>query len=452
MSEIGKSLIDEYGNIHHLSSELARGGQGVVFRTKDVDLAIKQPLGPDGQPDGNRNVSEIFRRVRTLPLPKGIQISLPLAILRDEPGYVMKLLGEMKPFSDFSLDGEKRAEMAKTELPVWLSGIQDVKLAMELAYYAQTGSTRRRLYSLYKCAAILARLHNAGIVYGDISANNVFIGKDIPCDCWLIDADNLRLELAAGGHSVYTPHLGAPEIVQGKDCSRPRTDCWAFAVMAFQLLALCHPFIGKKVLEPDEDNSWDADTSDNGPVVDMDEQAYAGLLPYIDDEEDDSNALPGGGLPRSLILTPQLQRLFQETFGAGRLQPHRRPSMAFWALELARAFDNSLICPSCQMSYYYTSDTDKCPYCQTPTSEFALVRTDRWQKVLCGDAKHVFECAIPHRLFHPFSLANGDMDEYEAAVDIANRQVTSVRGTKTLPPDLAFEIISCGDVHKENAK
>ena len=36
-----------------------------------------------------------------------------------------------------------------------------------------------------------------------------------------------------------------PEVVQGRDQSRPRTDCWAFAVMTFKLLALCHPFIGK---------------------------------------------------------------------------------------------------------------------------------------------------------------------------------------------------------------
>jgi hypothetical protein len=39
-----KSFADEYGNLHYLADELARGGQGVVFRTKDADLAIKQPL------------------------------------------------------------------------------------------------------------------------------------------------------------------------------------------------------------------------------------------------------------------------------------------------------------------------------------------------------------------------------------------------------------------------
>ena len=64
----------------------------------------------------------------------------------------------------------------------------------------------------------------------------------------------MRLELSSGGVSVYTPGYGAPEVVQGRDQSRPRTDCWAFAVMTFKLLALCHPFIGNKVLQAvDED-------------------------------------------------------------------------------------------------------------------------------------------------------------------------------------------------------
>ena len=275
MSEKTKQLVDESGNIHQCAKELARGGQGVVYRTEDENLAIKQPLGPDGELDNDADMHKTFQRIRTLPLPKNIPISLPLAILRDEPGYVMKLLSEMKPFAIFSLNGEQRAEQDNEVLPQWLSGISDKKMAQDLAHYAQTGSTRRRLYALYKCAAILVRLHNAGLIYGDVSVNNCFIGENIPCECWLIDADNLRLERLSGGNTVYTPHLGAPEIVQGLDSSRPRTDCWAFAVMAFNMLALCHPFIGKKVLEPDEEAGWDAEPAADGIPADLDEQAYA---------------------------------------------------------------------------------------------------------------------------------------------------------------------------------
>ena len=46
-----KVPVDEYGNFHQITDELARGGQGVVYRTKDADLAVKQPLDASGQPD-----------------------------------------------------------------------------------------------------------------------------------------------------------------------------------------------------------------------------------------------------------------------------------------------------------------------------------------------------------------------------------------------------------------
>lgn len=434
-----KPLIDEYGNIHYASEEVARGGQGVVLRTGDSDLAIKQPLDATGGPDQNANLRERFRNVRLLPLPPRIPISLPLAILRDEPGYVMRLLNGMKPFSVFDLDGKTKKELEgrKLELPRWLSGIPDREMGLRLFYYADTGSTRRRLSALAKCAAILARLHGAGLVYGDISTNNAFIGEGASSEVWLIDADNLRFEVPKGGNSVYTPGYGAPEIVRGTDYSRPRTDCWAFAVMAFKILALSHPFIGKKVLEPEGDEGgWDAEPAAEVTPSNLDEQAYAGYLPFIDDENDDSN-LGVGGLPRELVLTPNLRLLFQETFGAGRTQPHRRPVQCFWALELARAFDLSLECHGCKMSYF-ASDHEICPYCRVPRPAFIRVSTHRWEILIPRDAA---EFSVPHRLFHPFSLEHHDDTAYEAVSDFSKKTAFPVRGTKPFPDSLTFEFV-----------
>lgn len=438
-------IIDEYENVHRIpkNSEIARGGQGAVNRTQDDDIAIKRPIDRNGDYILVMNDRNLVQRIRALPLPNDIHISLPLANLRDVPGYVMKLLKGMKSFTVFSLNGEDRAKMPYDSIPEWLSQVNDKRSAQDLAHYANTGSTRRRLYALYKSAAILARLHNAGIVYGDVSPNNVFIGDGIPCDCWLIDADNLRLEMASSkSPSFYTPGFGAPEIVQGKDISRPRSDCWAFAVMAFQTLTLCHPFIGRMVLEPDESVGWNSDPSEDGVPADLDEQAYAGRLPFIDDNTDDSNSYTGGLYPRELVLTPQLRRLFQETFGAGRLSPHRRPSMSFWALELAKAVDNSIVCPNCQMSYFNAPNFEACPYCQTSRPPFAIARTNRWKKLLLSNGNNTFQTPLPHRLFHPFSLSSGDVTEYEVEIDLNNRRYMPVRGTKSLPSDLIVEFVN----------
>jgi len=444
-----KLLIDEYGNIHYRSEELARGGQGVVFRTKDADLAIKQPLDASGNPDKNVNLRGWFHNIRLLPLPPRIPISLPLAILRDEPGYVMRLLNGMKPFEAFEMNGTTQVKLkeamkqGKIKCPKWIAEIPDQKMLLRLLHYVRTGSTRRRLYVLSQCASILARLHSAGLVYGDISPKNVFFGEGESHDVWLIDADNLRFEMSEGGNAVYTPHYGAPEIVQGRDTSRPVTDCWAFAVLAFQALALCHPFIGRKVLEADDEEcGWDADppAADDAPP-DLDEQAYAGYLPFIDDENDDSNAaIPGLGLPRELVTTPELRHLFQETFGPGRTQPHRRPAMAFWALELTRAFDLSLICPNCQMSYFANEHVE-CPYCGVPRPAFARAKTPRWELCIPPTAT---EFALPHRPFHPFSFEHNEDTEYEAILDFENKTVRPVRGTKPFPTELSIEFVGEG--------
>ena len=434
MNKSAKQLADEYGNLHCLGEELARGGQGAVYRTTDADLSVKQPLNAEGNPDKDINLSERFKNIRLLPLPPRVPVSMPLAILRDEPGYVMRLLNGMKPFSHFNLNGKIKTELGKQPLPQWLMNIPDKNLALNLLHYANTGSTRRRLRSLAKCASILARIHCAGLVYGDISPDNVFVGEGETPDVWLIDADNLRFELAKGGKTVFTPHYGAPEIVRKNGQSRPRTDCWAFAVLAFMTIALCHPFIGKKVLEPEDDKGWDAEPAADGAPVDLDEQAYAGFLPFVDDKDDDSNASLCG-LPRELVATPELKLLFQDSFGAGRTQAHRRPSMAFWALELAKASDKSLYCPNCKMSYF-ADNYEKCPYCDEPRPAFIRVKTPRWEIINSSDTK---EFPLPHRLFYPFSFELNDDTEYEALLDFSGKSVQPVRGTKPFPEKIIFD-------------
>lgn len=434
-TRMGK-VADEYGNQHQLSSELARGGQGVVYRTVDADLAVKQPLAANGEVDRASDLQTAqFQKVRYLPLPPRIPISLPLATLRDEPGYVMNLLSDMAPFAAFELRGDVKDELGKEAIPQWLAVVEDKNAAFTLLHYARSGSTKRRLLALAKSAAILARLHAVGLVYGDISPNNCFMG-DGSREVWLIDADNLRFERVRGGNSVFTPRYGAPEIVQGVDQSRPRTDCWAFAVMAFETLSLVHPFIGQKVLAPDTDEGgWDAEPVAEGAPADLDEQAYAGYLPYVDDQNDDSNRALSG-LPRSLVLTPQLARLFQETFGAGRTKPWRRPAMRFWALELARAHDQSVACPGCAMSYLKNRTT--CPYCDALRPTVAVAITQRWHMVI---QPRDTEVNLPYRLFHPFSLELNGRTEYEAVIDFQNESVTHARGTEPFPPGISFEFL-----------
>ena len=145
----------------------------------------------------------------------------------------MQLLSEMVSFSHFWLDGKSAENIAPDDIPAWLSAMPKNE-AKKIVHYYKTGGLRRRLNALFKCASLLARLHGNGMVYGDISPNNIFISEGLEDpSVWLIDADNIRFEITAGGSVVYTPKYGAPELVQGKDGGRPASDCHAFAVVAF---------------------------------------------------------------------------------------------------------------------------------------------------------------------------------------------------------------------------
>ena len=425
MSQRFNRYVDEYQNVHIQDKVLGQGGQGVVFRTKDPDLAIKLVTDESGNPvtdeESVKQYSERLKRVRLLPLPESLNISVPAALLQNNAGYVMQLLSEMVPFSHFWLDGKSAKEYSLGDIPTWLVAIPENE-AKKIIHYYESGGLRRRLHALYKCASLLARLHGNGMVYGDISPNNIFISKwPDELSVWLIDADNIRFEISEVGSVVYTPKYGAPELVQGKDGGRPSSDCHSFAVVAFYLLSLIHPFVGKKVDEKDE-SDWADEGNDDG---DIEEKAYAGMFPWVDDQIDGSNS-SGSGLPRSLLLTEKLITLFEATFGPGRTSPSLRPTIYHWPEVLAQAADMTVTCPDCSMSYYYEfihpeTEDHNCPYCKTQRPQVLILKSYRWNEPSqplnspCWTYLHEInqgsELTIPRRVLDEFTMLDSDTAE-----------------------------------------
>ncbi len=425
MSQRFNEYVDEYQNVHIQDKLLGQGGQGVVFRTKDPDLAIKLVTDESGNPvidkDSVERYSKRFKSVRLLPLPESLNISVPAALLQNNAGYVMQLLSEMVPFSHFWLDGKSAEKIGPDDIPAWLSAMPENE-AKKIVHYYKTGGLRRRLHALYKCASLLARLHGNGMVYGDISPNNIFISEGIDdSSVWLIDADNIRFEISAGGSVVYTPKYGAPELVQGKDGGRPSSDCHAFAVVAFYLLSLIHPFVGKKVDGTDEGDWADEENDDE----DIEDKAYAGLFPWVDDQDDDSNS-SDSGLPISILLTEKLTSLFDGTFGPGRTSPLLRPTIYHWPEALAQAADMTVACSGCSMNYYYDfihpeTEGHNCPYCETPRPQVLIIESYRWNgpnKPLSSPCWRYIreihqgsELTIPRRVFDEFAMLDSDTVE-----------------------------------------
>ena len=425
MSQRFNRYVDEYHNEHTRDKVLGQGGQGIVFRTNYPDLAIKLITDESGNPLKDeaslKGYSQRFKRIRLLPLPDRINVSVPVALLQNNAGYVMQLLSEMVPLSHFWLDGKAAEKITSEDIPAWLSEVPETELK-KIVHYYKTGGLRRRLIALYKCASLLARLHGNGLVYGDISPNNIFISEGLEySSVWLIDADNIRFEIASGGSGGYTPKYGAPELVQGKDGGRPASDCHAFAVVAFYLLSLIHPFIGKKV-DGTDDGDWADDENDDD---DIEEKAYAGLFSWVDDQRDDSNSSEGG-LPRALLLNEKLKSLFEGTFSSGRTSPWLRPTIYHWPEALAQAADNTIRCPGCKMTYYYdfvhpeTGD-HSCPYCKTLRPQMLLLESYRWKGAdvpldapcwrFVREINNNSDITIPRRALDDFTMADSDTDE-----------------------------------------
>ena len=322
-----------------LGRELGRGGQGAVFAVDGARLAVKLLFGRS--PQLRERLRDQLAMVARLPL-EGLAIARPVDQLRPpHVGYVMELFTGMVPLRSLLQPPKGDASVTR--------------------WYLDGGGLGRRLRLLAHVAEAISALHGRGLIYTDLSPHNVFVSANTDNqEVRLIDIDNLHAATTTGC-SVYTPRYGAPEVVRQKTSS-PSTlaDAYAFAVLAFETLAVAHPLLGDEV-------------QDGEPT--LEEKALAGELPWIDSPDDDSNRSTSG-IPREVVLSPRLQQDFQIAFGSGLSNPEARPGMATWAEHLHRAADRTIVCPSCSGSYYVNRDA--CPWCATKRPDCVVARAMLW--------------------------------------------------------------------------
>lgn len=336
-----RAVTDQNGVRYELAELLGRGGQGAVYSVKGGRLAVKI-IEESSQADRDRLRNQLMH-VRRLPLGD-LALAKPLEMLRPpQTGYIMELLTGMIPIKSL------------------LSPQKGQTLSVE--WYLSGGGLRRRLLLLGRAAQIMAQLHGKGLVYSDPSPTNIFVSKSLDAhEVRFIDTDNLRYESTpqSSRHRIFTPSFGAPELVAGKSGVTTLTDVYAFAILAFQTLTLAHPFIGDWVNEGEPD---------------LEELAFAGQLPWIDDPEDDRNRA-SFGIPRQWVLSPRLSETFGRTFGPGRIDPKLRPGTEEWAERLFAAADATITCPDCSSSYFFTQSS--CPWCDEPRPNFAIASFYLW--------------------------------------------------------------------------
>jgi eukaryotic-like serine/threonine-protein kinase len=311
---------------------------------------------------------------------KGLSIARPLEMLREPHlGYVMELVTGMEPISRL-IDPPR----GKTSLVAW---------------YRAGGGLRRRLLLLARIADLLNSLHAKGLVYGDISAKNIFVSSDPAVnEVCLIDADNIRFQSAPQSDTVYTMGYGAPELVRARTGVNSLTDAHSFAVLAFLTLVGTHPLIGDSV---------------HDGVPELEEQALEGRLPWIDDPSDTSNRSTFG-LERSLVISPGLSKLFQKTFSLGITHPLSRPGISKWVEVLHNAADATLKCSVCANDYFFSQQ--RCPWCLATRPNYLAMRVHLWDPLL-GEGNEIVKTSMGKPLLTGGAfLSEGDYMELSARV------------------------------------
>ncbi len=383
-----KEIVDSEGNIHKIIEVLGEGGQGIVYRCLDKDVVIKIVLR-DGVPIKDKEALEQYEKsvlnLSFKPIERHFPMSIPLVTLKEEQGYVMKMAEGYKPLKTFLkkpsiLENEEKDGIFKINNTIQELCKDNHHMALSLSYYSQTQGLRSRLKILTHLAKLLFRLQSKGLVYGDLNLNNVFYKDN---SAFLIDADNVRYESEKALCIIFTPNYGALEISQtskNSDITNYNTmlsDTFSFAVIAYELLNMVHPF--------------DGDMADDN-VENFIE------LPWIEDSENKSNnscsLLP-------CFLTRDLKILLAQCFEEGKKDPLKRPTMPLFIESLEKASLQVLECENCSMTYY-DRECEICPYCDAK-KPIRLVATSYYQ----NSEVFYFASNFTNPIFLPITLFKG---------------------------------------------
>ncbi|MBD2148407.1 hypothetical protein [Sphaerospermopsis sp. FACHB-1194] len=204
-------------------------------------------------------------------------------------------------------------------------------------------------------ASIIAALHEAGYVVGDIKPQNILVNNQaLPS---IIDTDSFQV-INPKNSKVYrclvgTPEYTPPELI-GKDFHKiDQTevhDRFRLAVIIYQLLFAANtPFQGK----------W----TGAGETPEPNELIKRGIWLYSENSliERVERTIP------MIIVHPAIRECFLRCFNDGYKNPHLRPTAKEWLEALRIGNENLTICGRVD-SHYYSRTYGSCYWCDRSTN------------------------------------------------------------------------------------
>ena len=349
------------GANYAIEKEIGRGGQGRVFSIKGGKYAFKL-IGKK-----TSSKAQLLKRkisyIKTRPIDD-LPISIPLEQVDGEAlGYIMEMATDM-----ISVESLIKPDPEKDFTSWW----------------SDTGGLEKRILILKGIADTLSKLHSRGLVYGDFSLSNIFVSNDRAySEIFLIDSDNITHDSKVGT-AVYTLGYAAPEIIQTDSHQASSgydtyTDDFSFAIIAYQLLTLNHPFIGNYV-------------NDGNP--ELEENAYLGKVPWVNHSSDNIN-IASSGIPTVLAISKKMMNAFQQTFEDGLAQKMKRTSSFKWGEILSGALNALIECQnsSCKQHFFFSKDLI-CPFCEEHLNFVGMARIHPLIKKMKDDVKYEFSVGL----------------------------------------------------------
>ena len=318
--------------------ELARGGEGVVYKLTDHPDLVAKIYHP------NRRTADAINKLKVMtdrpPQARDVQtghlfVAWPSALVYDARtrsevvGFLMPKVEKTGSLFDYYTPKRRRKESS------------------QIHYY--------NLCSVAKSlATALARLHSRQYVVGDINESNAYITEYEHAT--LLDADSFQVtDNQTDPPTIYRCKVGKPEYtppeLQDKSFAEVNRDVdhdsFALAVVIYQLLMEgAHPFSG----------------------------IYTGLGEKPSKETCISRGYFTHSAARNVPLTPapgalpwetlpeEIRKLFLKCFDNGHATPHERPAPWEWESALDEAI-NSLAQCSTNTSHWYFSNNSTCIWC-----------------------------------------------------------------------------------------
>jgi eukaryotic-like serine/threonine-protein kinase len=309
-------------------SKLGRGAEGAVFRLRDnEDLCAKIYLDPA---DGTRD--RLVAMMRAEPAKWGgdhaehLHVAWPREVLLDEHGAAHGFLMPLVEGEPITKLFDPRMRLTAVDDPTW-------RVVVVVAA---------------RLARLLAKMHEAGIVMGDLSPANMLLSRT--GHVTLIDCDTVQFADPQDGTvhrcSKLTPEYCPPDLPRNGSPLAPSHDDFGLAILVCQLLMEGeHPFEGV----PSDMRAPDYAAPENIRL-----QNNRLLFP--------ERFMPVHDAISADVLPPEVRELARQCFGEGHRDGTHRPAAQLWADALDRAGFQLMGCRHSERHLYHRS-LSSCVWC-----------------------------------------------------------------------------------------